>query len=725
MTTNRSFLGWQGSFVFGGSVVYLYFILTILTGTPVFDRFYGGFSPLIFSLLSVAFWGSGLWAYLSSDYRPTVFLFYLWNLTSALVILTGALQQHYWLSWSAGALGGLCNPTLMYQTLRFKLAENDNRRPVWTKFLTGWYVLNVGIFGLAALDYFGQAKPAYWSLHIGDFAFVIGNFANLIWLVYLLRRLQGALVRNQIRTVLIGLAIPGLPIICLNLVPRLITGQPIVPVEGMLPLAIATPLCFYYAIKQQQWLQADLQLSRWLIIGSVFGIVGIVYLQLVFGFTYLSQKLVLNDTFILGLVSIVLAGLAYAPLRKRVEQYSERAIYGSNYDYREIVRELNTNLFGLATTREIGNLVCGKLRQTLNVRGVALVIRDSETANPVLSASAGTFDKLTVAQLEHLAECGNVRPTPEWCKDTGTPILCQPVYHKGQLRGFLLLSAKVGGNMYGKTDFYLLETVAASLGIALENSLLLDRLREQITQLQQAREEASSLNRQLTLVRDEEREALAYQLHDGVLQNLIFITRQSTFCAGLLSFTGEAKKSVEEQLDNLHNVAHSSIQELRSICNGLYPIAVDTVGLLTALRWFCTNMEETHGVSVGLDVGKIPGDARWASSIERALFLTIQEAVKNSLKHAQADRINVCLRQQAGELQVLISDNGVGLSPGWDYQQFAFDGHMGLVGMRMRIERLGGHFRISSTAQEGTHIFVELSPNLLGEITPPQALLAS
>jgi two-component system sensor histidine kinase DegS len=90
------------------------------------------------------------------------------------------------------------------------------------------------------------------------------------------------------------------------------------------------------------------------------------------------------------------------------------------------------------------------------------------------------------------------------------------------------------------------------------------------------------------------------------------------------------------------------------------------------------------------------------------LFLTAQEAVNNSLKHAQPKSVQVSLQNIKGELWLEISDDGTGMLPNWDYGQFACEGHMGLVGMRMRVERLGGQFELFSEKNHGTTVHIRI-----------------
>ena len=229
-------------------------------------------------------------------------------------------------------------------------------------------------------------------------------------------------------------------------------------------------------------------------------------------------------------------------------------------------------------------------------------------------------------------------------------------------------------------------------------------------QLQNAHQEARSFNYQLAQVQDQEREELAYLLHDGVLQSLIFIARHTTFCLDLAGQEKVLSAKFNEQMQSLQKVSQSCIQELRDICLGLYPIAVDTVGLASALHWLA---EDTNGQSANLEVSVIIKglnlDERLPRPVEYSLFIIAREALNNTIKHANARHCWIILDSTPGELLFEVRDDGQGISSLPNLAQFARQGHLGLAGLRIRVERLGGQFKLETRPGCGTTVRVGLN----------------
>ena len=93
-----------------------------------------------------------------------------------------------------------------------------------------------------------------------------------------------------------------------------------------------------------------------------------------------------------------------------------------------------------------------------------------------------------------------------------------------------------------------------------------------------------------------------------------------------------------------------------------------------------------------------------ALEVETALFRVVQESLTNVVLHAQASRVDVLLSQRNGKLIILIEDDGIGFTP----DNVAEQSHLGLFGMRERVEMLGGNLIIESSVGKGTTIHVEV-----------------
>ena len=137
----------------------------------------------------------------------------------------------------------------------------------------------------------------------------------------------------------------------------------------------------------------------------------------------------------------------------------------------------------------------------------------------------------------------------------------------------------------------------------------------------------------------------------------------------------------------------------------LRPASLDHLGLVTALEQYISDFSRQHNLDVQFETVGFTGK-RHSLEIETAIFRIVQESLTNVLLHAHASRADVLLSQRKNMLSVIIEDNGVGFIP----ENVATHMHLGLFGMRERVEMLGGKFSIESNIGKGTTIQVEV-PN--------------
>jgi len=134
---------------------------------------------------------------------------------------------------------------------------------------------------------------------------------------------------------------------------------------------------------------------------------------------------------------------------------------------------------------------------------------------------------------------------------------------------------------------------------------------------------------------------------------------------------------------------------------GLRPPALDELGLHHALR---QSLEDLKTDGVACQFSKIGTPVRLPSSTEIAAYRLVQEALTNIRKHADATKVNLRLQFQADNLLVEIRDNGRGFDLSQTLDSAISVGHMGLLGMKQRVETLGGDIKIKTGKGAGTAI---------------------
>ena len=135
---------------------------------------------------------------------------------------------------------------------------------------------------------------------------------------------------------------------------------------------------------------------------------------------------------------------------------------------------------------------------------------------------------------------------------------------------------------------------------------------------------------------------------------------------------------------------------------GLRPLMLDNVGLLATLEWLrqeCMKLyPERHiELEAGLAEEEVP------ESLKVNIFRIAQEALNNIAKHSKAEWVDISLLKNGGEIEFVVSDDGVGMNLDLILQTSAAKS-LGLISMRERTELTGGSFSIESVPGEGTTI---------------------
>ncbi len=156
-------------------------------------------------------------------------------------------------------------------------------------------------------------------------------------------------------------------------------------------------------------------------------------------------------------------------------------------------------------------------------------------------------------------------------------------------------------------------------------------------------------------------------------------------------------------LQNLKRITTQIQDDLHKLAVNLRPASLDHLGLVTALQQYATEFNRQYGISVefeatGMKNRRLPGE------IETAIFRTVQESLTNVALHARASRVDVLVSRHDDSVVTVIEDDGIGFIPAIPDSEE----HLGLFGMRERIEMLGGKFSVESAPGKGTTVRAEV-----------------
>jgi len=209
--------------------------------------------------------------------------------------------------------------------------------------------------------------------------------------------------------------------------------------------------------------------------------------------------------------------------------------------------------------------------------------------------------------------------------------------------------------------------------------------------------EEQSLRKQLEL-HERERGLFAYEIHDGLLQDII---GTQLLIDGVRHMAQERGWECTEELDRAWNQLARTIAEGRRLITQLRPIVIDEHGLIAAIHHLIADERRNNGVAV--EFSHEVKFERLPSLFENALFRITQEALNNVRRHSGVKKARVVLTQGAGRLRLVIHDDGIGFDPA-----AVPEDRFGLEGMKKRAQLCGGRTQIQSAAGQGTTIVVEV-----------------
>jgi signal transduction histidine kinase len=229
----------------------------------------------------------------------------------------------------------------------------------------------------------------------------------------------------------------------------------------------------------------------------------------------------------------------------------------------------------------------------------------------------------------------------------------------------------------------LVQAVAATAGMTIENERLQAEVRAQLDEVRASRARIVEFG-------DAERRRVERNLHDGAQQRLVNLSLALGIARSQVGTT--SGKELAEALDEAAAELRLALAELRELARGIHPVILTEAGLGPALA----SLAERSPIAV--TVAAVPPD-RLPPQVEEAAYYVASESLANAAKHAQATTVTISARRRSGRLLVEVVDDGVG---------GADPSGSGLRGLADRVAAVDGHLRVSSPAGTGTCITAEL-----------------
>jgi len=335
--------------------------------------------------------------------------------------------------------------------------------------------------------------------------------------------------------------------------------------------------------------------------------------------------------------------------------------------------------------------------------GAPMVIRSGQQSDgdlaPIFPVDVKTdpfFQKVTVSRKSLVIH--DATQDSDWMNFPGLePVrswLGVPILVSDKVMGIVVLG-KTQPGYFTQEHARSTEALVSQAAVAIQNAWLFEQVRS-------GRERLQLLSRRLVEIQEAERRYIARELHDQAGQSLTSLI----LGLGQLEKGANNPSVVKAKTNELKLLANNIQEDLHRLAVDLRPASLDHLGLVSALdqlvaSYVGNSQLKTKFKSIGISEAD-----RLSAEVEATLYRIVQEALTNVTRHAQATRVDVILERRNDSILVIVEDNGIGFDAALAYNK----DRLGLVGIRERIEMVGGNLTIESIIGRGTTLVVEV-PN--------------
>jgi signal transduction histidine kinase len=253
---------------------------------------------------------------------------------------------------------------------------------------------------------------------------------------------------------------------------------------------------------------------------------------------------------------------------------------------------------------------------------------------------------------------------------------------------------QVRGWLIGRSDDTSLPAAGTSEPASTAQRLAASNLR-----LQEEISRRRRLERQILAVAENEKQRISLELHDGLGQHLTGVSFVARTLADKLRYAQHAEA---QEADWLVRLLNEAITRTRALARGLWPVSLERDSLGQSVRKLAEDLESIFGVSCAVQVVDEPRIASQFAA--HHVFRIVQEAATNAIKHGRARRLTFRLEMVGEEFTVCVINDGLPVDP----EQLAAGKGLGVVGMRLRADAVGGHLSIEPLPGGGSEVTLSL-----------------
>ncbi len=525
---------------------------------------------------------------------------------------------------------------------------------------------------------------------------IIGYGLCLYCLIDVYRKPRHAKLKPLFKIMLVSHTIAFTPFVILNLLPLLLFKTQLVMAHITTAFLIALPIGYLYLFTSKKLFDVDFVVTRFKYYASLALIPSlIVTTLLVISLQTESYFWVGFKFFIIVYSSMML--LLY--LKEQIDYRYRPKIFKQMYSLQEGLDRYSSALSKVMKRDDLERSLSQEIRTLMPVEDIYFFTIDKgagsiehpedmqlceEDRNVLLGRRS-----LKVADIVHLEDG-----------------LCLIIGRRNDQLYAIWIGNKVNNTTFNVDELRWFKTVANYTSILNENLYLIQNLLNDLeAEMQKGRGASPWVLRLIFCLSENERRRLASDLHDSALQDqLIWFRKLETF---LTDYKYELSSESMQQLYDIKEGLLDVIFQIRETCNELRPPLLKELGLQQALDSLLDHMRLHVNYDVQFHVE--PLQSMLSEEQITAVYRIVQELLRNTSKHAQANKVWIELRQKNDQVYFTYQDDGIGMDL---HQMESSFNHMGMSGIRERVISLEGEIEFHSEKGHGFEVQIML-PTIL------------
>ena len=318
-----------------------------------------------------------------------------------------------------------------------------------------------------------DGQPVMWFRSLRLFEYGVAFITVVSVAIYNYVKASTIKTKQQMKIVLIGCLAALIPLLILNVLPQAIWDLTIIPAGFSVLFIVFIPIGMAYAIVTQKLMDIDIIIRRSVIYGLITIIMAAILSAAILIIVNFQKVIDVPQRIFLALVLSGIATALFGPTKKGIENLADKYLYKDRYDYRQIIKNLNTSLNWMKDFSDISRLIVGTMVQTLNLEGGCLFVK-TQDGSLELSATQGIYvndqDSLfaLISQRNRNNEFPNLLPS----NDKNVSFLIPLIAGEKEV-GILFLSQKKSRQDFSSNDLFLIDGMTIAAGASLRSATLM------------------------------------------------------------------------------------------------------------------------------------------------------------------------------------------------------------------------------------------------------------